>query len=744
MRYILLVLVLLGFYGSPGAVLAADDNTLLTVRDDPYLFTAGEKEAKTRIRLVPGANAKKTETIGLAVAEVSHDGVTLSIPNGGITIAESVKADENGLYFIEPVLDTSAITGPVYGSYVVTLIASASLPGAEANDPPTEISETFDVTVTYPKVEFETPHALFVEQTCVFGMNCTTAATMLNLETKGSIGPTDLRIVQARNALHGDKRVSGTLEVQTPSGRDTLHKLAVKVSVPFPKGETTGTLRISSPEIERMNVDYKVVRHDGLFALGIVVVIGLIAGFALRTNLEKELQRGRRELKLKTLLQRVIESGEGVGDKALQNSLNEIASAIENRISDHAGVDDDALKTLVTGWETALKAALDKSAADAAATETALETLQDLARANWTVPLDVRDALESSLTDLEVIRQQIRDRQYDDATQQLETVQIGLHRSMVTSIEAWRVAVGDAMAALEHSLDKPLPDETNSDFTPIGSALQTAVGPVETQAGDDPNESMKTILKASHVALNAANRLLYSLRRDIDATAARVTRILDTKLSSDAAADLETAREQLAAMKPENWTEQPDSGNAELEQVVSGVTAAMTQAVRSVQEPVADETEDHLARGEYRKAALEAVKPRIELTESLRTGPRTAGAGGADLLQDGDVAGMYVGSLHANWVDTREPALRRAHSVDYRAAQIARLKLEKAETALQIARREMLQTGVAWVGLTVVALFIFGDSFVGTYQDYIKVFLWGFTTDAGVGTLLERAKAKVQ
>lgn len=746
LRYLLLVLVLLGFCVSHDAVLAADDSTLLSVRDEPYRFTAGDKEAKTRIRLLPGENAKKVNKIGLAVAEVDHDGATLSIPNGGITIPDSVEADDNGLYFVELALDTTAITGPVYGTYVITLMASASIPAAEASNPPIETSEAFDISVTYPKIEFEAPHALFIEQTCVFGANCTTAATKLNLETKGSVGPADLRIVQARNAVHGDERVPGTLEVETPGERSTLHKLAVTVSVPFPKGETTGKLRISSPEIERLNVDYKVLRHDGLFALSVVVVIGLIAGFALRTNLEKGLQRRRREMKLKTLLQRVIESSEGIGDKTLQNSLNEIASAVENRIGDHTGIDDDTLKTQVTDWETALKTALDKSAEGAAATENALETLRDLARANWTVPLDVRDALESGLTDLEVIRQQIRDRQYDDAAQQLETVQIGLHRSMVTSIDAWRVVVGDAMAALEHSLDKPLPAETKSDFTPIGSALQTALAPVETLAGDDPNESMKKILTAGHVALNAANRLLYTLRRDVDSTAVGVTRTLDTKLGSDAAADLEAAREQLAAMKPESWTEQPDSANGELEQVVSGLTAAMTQAIHSVQEPVADETKVHLANGEYRKAALEAVKPPVEVTESLRTSPRTAGAGtgGADLLQDGDVAGMYVGSLHANWVDTREPALRRAHSVGYRAAQIARLKLEKAETALQIAQREMLQTGVAWVGLTAVALFIFGDGFVGTYQDYIKVFLWGFTTDAGVGTLLERAKTKVQ
>lgn len=745
MRYLLLVLVFLGICASPIAVFAADGNTLLSVRDNPYRFSPGETEAKTRIRLVPGDNAEKAGTIDLAVAEVSHDGVTLAEANDAITIPGSVEADADGLYFIEPVLNTSAITGPVYGTYVITVVASASLPGAEDDDPPTALSEAFDITVTYPKIEIEDPHALLVEQICVFGRNCSTAATKLNLEAKGGIGPADLRIVQARNALHGDKRVPGTIEVETPTGRDALHKLAVSIAVPFPKGETTGTLRISSPEIERMNVAFKVLRHDGLFALGLVVVIGLAAGFFLRTNLEKSLQRQRRDLKLKTLLQRVIESGEGIGDKTLQESLSSIASEIEGRISTISDVDDDALKTEVTNWETALKTALDTSAEDAAATETALETLSDIVRANWTVPLVIGDSLESSLTDLEVIRQQIRDRHYDDAAQQLKTIQIGLHRSLVTDIEAWRKAVDDALAALGSNLKEPLPSGKKPEFGPIGTALRTAIGPVETEVGDDPNESIKTILKAGHVALNAANRLLYTLRRDVDATAVGVTRILGSKLGTEPAADLEAAREQLAALKPESWAEQPESANSEMKRVVSGVTAAMTLAIQSVQTPVAAETQEHLTAGEYGKAAMEAIKPPVDGREALpRGGPQPAGAGGAATLQDVDAAGMVFGSLHANWVDTREPALRRAHDVGYRAARIARLKLEKAETALQIVQREMLQTGVAWVGLTVVALFIFGDGFVGTYQDYIKVFLWGFTTDAGVGTLLERAKTKVQ
>lgn len=744
MRYLLLVLVFLGICASPNAVLAADGGTLLSVPDTPYRFSPGEKEAKTRIRLVPGDNAEKAGTIDLAIAEVSHDGVTLAAPNDAVTLPASVEADADGLYFIEPVLNRSAITGQLYGTYVITLVASAALPGAEADDPPVPLSEGFDITVTYPKLELEAPHALLIEQICVFGRNCSTAATKLNLEAKGGTGPADLRIVQARNALHGEKRVPGTIEVATPSGREALHKLAVSIAVPFPKGETTGTVRISSPEIERMNVDFKVLRRDGLFALGLVVIIGLAAGFVLRTNLEKGLQRRRREVTLKTLLQRIIESGEGIGDKALQTSLNKLASEVENRNSNLSNIDDDALKTEVSDWEAALKTALDTSAEAAATTETALEALSDIARANWTVPLVIGDVLESSLTDLEVVRQQIRDRQYNDAAQHLKAIQTGLHRSLATDIEAWRVAVNDALAALGNSLDEPLPAGTNPDFGPVGSALRTAIGPVETQAGDDPNESIKTILKAGHVALNAANRLLYVLRRDIDATAVGVTRILGTKLGSEPAADLKAAREQLAAMKPENWTEQPGQANTELKRVVATMTEAMTHAIRSVQTPVAAETQEHLAVGEYGKAAAEAIKPPVDLSESLTRGPQPAGTGGATRLQDVDAAQMVFGSLHANWVDTREPALRRTHDVGYRAARIARLQLEKAETALQIIRREMLQTGVAWVGLTVIALFIFGDGFVGTYQDYIKVFLWGFTTDAGVGTLLERAKTKVQ
>lgn len=744
MRVLLFFLVSLIVYSSYSSVLAADENTLLSVRDDPYRFSASENEARARVLLIPGDNAKKAGSIALAVVEVGHDGVTLAAPKDAITIPGSVDPDEDGLYFIEPVLDPSAIAGKLYGSYVVTLLASASIPAAKPEDPPTELSETFDLTITYPKIELEAPLELLIEQTCLFGRDCETVATPLNLEAKGSIGPSGLRVVQARNAQHGDKRVPGTIEVKQPGGRSELQKLPVNIAVDFPKGDSTGTLRISSPEIERMNVNFKVQRRDGLVALGIVVLVGLVAGFLLRTNLEKGLQRRRREITLKTLQQRIIESGVGIGDQDLQKSLDGIASKVKDRINDRTDITDAALKTDITAWETELKTALDKSAADAGKTETALETLSDLVRANWTTPVSTQDVLKSSLSDVDVIRQQIRDREFDEAAKQLKTVQIALHQSLASSTKKWRVTVGNTIAALGQSLPEPLPDGTKPDFEPIGSALAAAVDPVEAEAGADPNESAKTILKAGHVALNASNRLLYKLRRDLDAAAVGVSRILDGRLESGPATALETAREHLATMKPESWTEQPDGGQTDLKQVVADLTEAMTLAVRSVEEPVSSETAGHLKVGKYSEAATAAVTQPVVTGERLGHEPRVAGISGATAELDSITAGMYFGSSHANWVDTREPALRLAHAASHRAAMIERLKLDRIETIGQIVRREWLQTGVAWVGLMFVALFIFGDTFVGTYQDYIKVFLWGFTTDAGVGTLLERAKAKVQ
>ncbi len=740
LRKLPFLLLLLVFYW-PQSIAAADETAFLSAREGPHHFTPDDKEARTRIRLIAGDAVKTADSIGLTIAEVSHDGTVQAALQDAITIPATLEADEHGLYFIEPVLDLAAIPGKRHGSYVVTLVASASLPGENDDDPPTELTQTLDLPITYPKIEMEAPDNLLIEETCFFGHNCSTMATKLNLEAKGSVGPADLRIVQTGHAMHGDKPVPGTVEAETPADRSDLQQLAVNIAVPFPRGDTTGKLRISSPEIDRMSVNFTVQRRDGLVALGIVVLVGLAAGLFLRTNLESGLQRRRREVTLKTLQRRVFESGAGIGDKVLQEKLDEIASEVEDQIKDRAAISDADLKTKVTGWETALKTALDTSASSAGETETALEALYDLVRANWTAPVAIQDVLENSQVDLDVIRQQLRDRNYDDASTQLDSVQVELHGTLVKSTQEWRTEVNDTIARLGNTLKAPLPKDTVPDFKPIDTDLSTKISSVEVNPGDKPNDSIKAVLTAGHEALNATNQLLYNLRRELDATAAGVTRILGNALGPIPAAALETARGHLAAFKPDDWTEAAVGRRAELTKLLSDVTAAMAQAVRSVRDPVSDDVTNLLAAGQYIQAAAEALKQPAPSGEALERLPRAASRTGAPVARDD--TSLFLTSPHGHWVDTREPALRLAHTAGHRAVRIERLRLETVETARQIAWREALQTGVAWVGLTIVGVFIFQDSFVGTYQDYVKVFLWGFTTDAGVGTFLERVKTKV-
>jgi hypothetical protein len=75
------------------------------------------------------------------------------------------------------------------------------------------------------------------------------------------------------------------------------------------------------------------------------------------------------------------------------------------------------------------------------------------------------------------------------------------------------------------------------------------------------------------------------------------------------------------------------------------------------------------------------------------------------------------------------------------STRVEPLELQIERTLRDIRKEQRTQFWVAATGLAFLSLLVFGDAFVGTFEDCAKVFLWGFTSDIGVNVLLNQAKA---
>ena len=53
-----------------------------------------------------------------------------------------------------------------------------------------------------------------------------------------------------------------------------------------------------------------------------------------------------------------------------------------------------------------------------------------------------------------------------------------------------------------------------------------------------------------------------------------------------------------------------------------------------------------------------------------------------------------------------------------------------------------VQWGISAIGLTIIGYLLFAEKFVGTPPEMLTAFLWGFTTDIGVDSLVSAAKPK--
>ncbi len=754
MRFLVVIWIL--FAAISTAAAQVQDLSDLKIGTQNYRFSLSQEPPTTRVTIVPEGDWVRATMITLTVIRIRNQTTSEVDLAGAIAIPEQVDKDNSGVFVIEPLLNISSEHalggGPYSGTYTIEMIATAEV---EQRDEKGEVvrengkavieslKKTISLGIEYPKLSLLAPEPVLIKENCeVWG--CDEQASKLVLTATGQIGPSGLRAFNAKSGLNNAEPVPGTLEIGKPEDRQIVQELAVSTGNgdTFPLGETSGKIAVTSPETDRLEVAFKVVRKHGYSWMALVIAFGVLLGYFLRTALSKRIAVRNREISLKMVMRRVTDDTRDIEDKELQAAIKPIWDDIQRHIDEPTRGGDD-LSSAITGWEGQLKTALDASATRSQSLETDINVLHGISQGNWSLPTGASDGLDRVARKIGSLRDLHLARRLDTIEKEIGAARKTLQSDLKECTQGWLRQIADVYEKLGN-LAPPLPESTAPDFAGIEKALHDSTAGKLDSFGSDPNADLEAVLKANGVAVDAVTRSVYQLRRDVDAEAATVAAILEVNLPPDDLESIQMAREALATMDLAVWVRDPTASKAALPAGLEKALKAIRGAIETAAANKGIDVSANLTAGKYRGAATIV---RAAATAGPETTQRVPVLSGHDKQLEGHTFSpspqVAVGSSLPRWagagppdIANAAPARRPDWSSDRLANDIERLRDEAdADTRLQ--------TAVAGTGLVAAGILIFSDTFVGSFDDYLKVFLWGFITDVGVNNMLTNLRGKI-
>lgn len=546
-------------------------------------------------------------------------------------------------------------------------------------------------------------------------------------------------------------------------------------------GTTSGSLTVRGPELAggavSLPVELKV--RGSRFWLFFLILAGLVAGYVLRTVLERKrtldlaLADAYAALRpLQNLQAQPLDPDEVPLLAGLRRSL-------DAAISDPAAT-DATVREAVTAFKTALEAKLKEMAERRSKAANALS--------DWSAPLGeaadqpvaVAEKLQSLEAEIRGARDALHARLSKPAEDLVERIETHLKRYVAPAIADW---AGAASAAIERLPDWPELPAAKAAQARVATALAAAGAAVPT----DESASFVALLRQSSSAMRAIRRELLGYRAQaVDRYALELQeaakRVPDKPGLADRIAAADKIRLELAALAARPG-DPPLADYADCE-------ARLFRAWRELAADVAVKPDDPaLARGEFLKV-LAAAENRVlggdgeparfmvgpgldglpEVDEALLGRFRIDAPASAWLgeqiqltlvpLEPGIEVPETVrwifgtGALAGGPTITHQPATIGALTVQAviggtsGQAHIAFASIEvmrrwddgEAATAGNRARRiGLVQTAVSGLLIAGLGYGILGPAFVGTYDHLLAAFGWGFATDLGLAKAVELA-----
>jgi hypothetical protein len=515
----------------------------------------------------------------------------------------------------------------------------------------------------------------------------------------------------------------------------------------YPTGDTTGTFEVDSPQLAApVTVEYTITKQLEWVWIAALALGGALLGTFTRVIAVRYAERAKARERAEMVdadLGRRLEKSDL--DQTLREDLQDLRAALQREI---AGERDGAtLLKAVKDVETERTAALERDVQRTEDARTMRSRWEEIFGVEWHVPKATQDRLDEARQPFGRAAAALAQRNTKQAIAECEEIdRLLAPKQLLATARAWRQTTARFADATEHL---PFPAGGKSQ---LDTARTELVQRLEYErVGNGPDADTWVVLSELDTAVRA--------RQDFVATATQL--VVDAIDKAANAAGRPAPSPVMTAARAAVLSARNEAGPSNaLEPVTEQLNAALLALrgeilARSQQadEKVGKEVEQALTENRYVEASR--LAPRLEPAArppqavgpaaEASTEPSSAGepAGETDWSSSADWGATSWDSTSgwgSGWDERTGGKVSRAFGVVWRwlatAARWTRAQIGRLWRRLKPKAIRFVQVMVTAVLVTVAALVLFRSTWVGTADQMVAVFLWGYGVNLSADALV--------
>jgi hypothetical protein len=712
-------------------VAAAHAESILTLdQGQAYQMTYTGTHWVSRILVTP-ENAFAGKAVRVTVKGIANG--TRSTPELNALFAPPRVNVEAGRF---TAIDMATVDGAdvPHGIYAVSL----ELIGGKAR-------QTAQVMLTVPAATVSPAKLVVTHVVPVWGIGRQEVHPKLVVQENGGQSPALIRIADFPQFSNASGETGGSIVTRTGSflvPKGDLATLEYDLQGDFPLGTTTATLTLKSDQLDApASVAMEVRTRRTPLLLIAFIAIGLVLGFLLRTVLKQQIQFDEAQQQASREIKKLRSEWDTAADEEFQAEVNNAIQRLQRVLTSTSRANADTLPDAVKAAETALTDATARLQKRTEETNTQLTQVAAAVSPNWDVPAPGSTALDTARAQLATVREVLKRGNVAKAISSLDQLARDLVTALAETTRYYRQAYNAFLLDLGE-VGSLLVAGQKSGFDDAVKQLGKAGEDVLAMTPQDDIAKCHAALSAISQANSAAASLLGVLSNSVVHTFAA----MDEYLAGAALpkprewAHANEATRTFAASLPDTLDDLQDGP----ERMRKGAGALRREWRSALLDQANPQTASALFdQGKYEEVAQLVARTLVAPRTQRRRGGEVEEVEGAS-EESSEVDDSVIGTPDLGWVfaPAPQPGVTMDGGFLYPRKTLDPVSAVEIHSFRTLLFAKSVQWGISAIGLTIIGYLLFAEKFVGTPPEMLTAFLWGFTTDIGVDSLVSAAKPK--
>lgn len=555
---------------------------------------------------------------------------------------------------------------------------------------------------------------------------------LLLAETSGKSSAT-VQVTQVDRFSDANGEYNGQLLFkQTTVAADKSQPIDYTFAGDFPLGSAKATLALTSRQIETpLNIPVEVRTRYTRVLLLLLVAIGLIFGFLMRTVLKNQVEFGEARQQAFDQIGKLRREWERIPDDTFRTELSKVIKDLEDAARSARLSKSSDLTASINSAKEQLGRTIDRLNERGKEVQPKLDQLAAVTEKRWRAPKPVLDALGTSGAVLLKARASLAQSNVAAAKNAIDGVVVDLARSIDAVIPQWQGTLSGFVNDLTRPASLMLPDvkaDVEKKATDLAEKVRTIshIGPAAEIS------KITALLTDIDDAMWQAESLLALLGEQVKQTFAQMTSTLGASLRDQTRWN--TALENTIKYI-DDLPRVVEDLKKKSEPMRNGAEKLKQEWLQALMAQKHDqETKELYNQGKY----VEASKQLVQALEPPKKGTLMGD-------QAEPVRPLQVLALPSRFVSipTSSELIETPKAYYPTQRVLESIQALEIQTKVQLLRAKSAQWAISAVGLAIVGYLLFADKFVGTAGELLTAFFWGFTTDIGLDALVSAGKTKI-